>query len=135
MRMRMVAAVAVLVSAAVHLKMYADWGHTNDKIGPAFLMNAVGGVVIAVLLLTWRHWIPPLLAVGFGLSTLAAFVTAATVGLFGVSEHWTGFYVLTAAIAELVAVGAGLVVLQHELRPGPGAGTTAGDVGVRATHR
>src|SRR3954469_7170552 len=129
MRMRALAAAGVLVSGAVHFKMYFDWAHDNNKVGPAFLLNAGAGLVIAVLLLTWRHWIPPLLAVGFGLSTLAAFVTAATVGLFGVSEHWTGFYVLTAAIAELVAVGAGLVALQHELRPGPGAGTTAGDVG------
>ena len=33
---------------------------------------------------------PPLLAVGFGLSTLTAFVIAATVGLFGVEERLDG---------------------------------------------
>ncbi|WP_426564186.1 hypothetical protein ACPPVT_22220 [Angustibacter sp. McL0619] len=117
MRMRLLAAVAVLVSGGVHLKLYFDWAHENNKVGPAFLLNAVGGLVIAVLLMTWRHWLPPLLAVGFGLSTLAAFVTAATVGLFGVNEVWTGWAVWTAAVSELVAVVAGAMVLRQEFRP------------------
>ena len=115
----MLAAAGVLVSGAVHLKLYFDWAHENDKVGPAFLLNAAAGLVIGVLLLTWRHWLPPLLAVGFGLSTLAAFVTAATVGLFGVSESWTGWAVWTAAVSELVAVAAGAMVLAQELRRQP----------------
>ena len=119
MRMRALAAAGVLVSGAVHFKLYFDWAHENDKVGPAFLLNAGGGLVIAVLLIAWRHWIPPLLAVGFGVSTLAAFVTAAPVGLFGVSEAWTGWAVWTAAVAELVAIVAGALVLWQEYRPEP----------------
>ena len=117
MRVRLLAAAGLLVSGAVHLKLYFDWAHENDKVGPAFLLNAGAAVVIAALLIRWRHWIPPLLAVGFGLSTLAAFVTAATVGLFGVSEAWTGWAVWTAAVAELVAITAGAVMLWQESRP------------------
>jgi hypothetical protein len=123
MRMRALAAVAVLVSGAVHFKLYFDWAHDNDKVGPAFLLNAGAAVVIAVLLLRWRHWIPPLLSVGFGVSTLAAFVTAATVGLFGVSEAWTGWAVWTAAVAELVAIVAGLWILRQESRTEPQGST------------
>lgn len=126
MRMRGLAAAGVLVSGAVHLKLYFDWAHENDKVGPAFLLNAVAGLVIAVLLIGWRHWIPPLLAVGFGLSTLAAFVTAATVGLFGVSEAWTGWAVWTAAVSELVAVAAGAMVLWQESGPLPQRGSSVG---------
>jgi hypothetical protein len=114
MKFRLLAAAGVLVSGAVHFKLYFDWAHENDKVGPAFLLNAAGAIVIAALLIRWRHWIPPLLAVGFGLSTLAAFVTAATVGLFGVSEAWTGWAVWTAIVAELVAIAAGAMVLWHE---------------------
>ncbi len=113
MTMRMLAAVAVLVSAAVHLILWFD-GVRHQSVGPAFLLNAVGGVVIAVLLVAWRHWVPPLLAVGFGLSTLGAFVISATVGLLGVHEHWTGGYVWTAAVAEVVAILAGAVALSHD---------------------
>jgi hypothetical protein len=116
MRLRALAAAGVLVSGAVHFKLYFDWAHENDKVGPAFLLSAGAGLVIAVLLMGWRHWIPPLLAVGFGVSTLAAFVTAATVGLFGVSEAWTGWAVWTAAVSELVAVAAGVSVLWQESR-------------------
>src|SRR3954449_8577935 len=119
MRLRAMAAAGVLVSGAVHLKLYFDGPHENDKVVPAFLLNAGAGLVIAVLLMIWRHWAPPLLAVGFGLSTLAAFVTAATVGLFGVSEAWTGWAVWTAAAAELVAVAAGASVWWGGSRPEP----------------
>jgi hypothetical protein len=120
-KLRVVAAAAVLVSAAVHLYLWFDvFRHTN-VVGPAFMVNAIGGAVIAVLLLTWRHWMPLLLAVGFGAATLGAFIVAATVGLYGVHEHWTGWEVWTAAASEIVAiVAAGTVLLLREtpLRPG-----------------
>ena len=111
MRMRVLAATAVLVSAAVHLYLWFDGYREIEVVGPAFLLNAVGGAVIAVLLLVRRHWLPALLAVGFGVSTLAAFVISATVGLFGVEESWTGWAVWTAAVSEIVAVMAGILLL------------------------
>jgi hypothetical protein len=114
MYVRLVAAGAVLVSAVVHLKLWFD-GFRDLNVGPAFLMNAVGGLVIAVLLVTWRHWVPPLLSVGFGASTLGAFVIASTVGLFGLHEHWVGAYVWIAAVSEVVALVSGLVILAREL--------------------
>ncbi len=101
---RMLAAIAVLVSAAIHLYLWFDVFRHTDIVGPAFLLNAVGGVVIAVLLVTWRHWIPLALAIGFGVATLGAFIIATTVGLFGVHEHWTSWEVWTAAVAEAVAI-------------------------------
>jgi hypothetical protein len=112
MLFRLVTAVAVLVSAAVHLKLWFD-GFRHESVGPPFMLNAVGGVVITVLLLTWRHWVPAFLAVGFGIATLGAFTIAATVGLLGVHEHWTGVYVWTAAVAEVVAILAGAVLLSR----------------------
>ena len=110
---RTLAELAVLVSAAVHLVLWLD-GVRHQSVGPAFLLNAAGGVVIAVLLVSWRHWAPPLLAIGFGVSTLGAFVISATVGLLGVHEHWTGGYVWTAAVAEVVAILAGAVALSRD---------------------
>jgi hypothetical protein len=115
MRLRFLTALAVLVSAYVHLKLWFDGFRHLDKIGPAFMTNAIGGVVIAILLVAWRHWLPPLLAVGFGLSTLGAFLIAATWGLFGLHEHWVGWAVWTAAGAEVVAIVTGLVVLLNLL--------------------
>ena len=111
MNMRLVTAAAVLVSAAVHLYLWFDVFSGQAVVGPAFLLNAAGGLVIAVLLVRWQHWLPALLAVGFGVSTLGAFVVAATVGLFGVHEHWIGWPVWTAAVSEVVAVVGGAVLL------------------------
>jgi hypothetical protein len=111
MRMRILTALAVLVSAYVHLKLWFDGFRHMDKIGPAFMANAIGGVVIAILLVVWLHWLPPLLAVGFGFSTLGAFIISATWGLFGLHEQWVGWAVWTAAGAEVVAIVAGGVVL------------------------
>ena len=114
MTMRALAAIAVLVSAAVHLYLWFDGVRDDDVIGPAFMLNAVGGAVIAVLLLAWRHWIPPFLAVGFGLSTLAAFIISASVGLFGFESTWEGWEVWTAAAAEVVAVVSGALLLRED---------------------
>ncbi|HEU4513324.1 MAG TPA: hypothetical protein VFR87_09485 [Nocardioidaceae bacterium] len=116
MLLRTLTAVAVLVSAAVHLLLWFDGFRDIDVIGPLFLLNAVAGVVIAGLVLVWRHWLPLLAAVGFGASTLGAFVLSTTVGFFGVREMWQGVEVLTAAVSEAVAVVAGLAALVAERR-------------------
>ncbi|KRE96730.1 hypothetical protein ASG76_18470 [Nocardioides sp. Soil774] len=116
--MRVLAAVAVLVSAAVHLYLWLDFARDDAFLGPSFMLNAIGGAVIAVLLLAWRHWVPPFLALGFGLSTLLAFVLATTVGLFGTTARWSGWAVWVAATAEVVAIiaGARLLAVDNPLR-------------------
>ncbi len=112
MWLRIVTAAAALVSAVVHLLLWVDGYRDISVIGPAFLLNAVAGAVIAVLLLVWRHWVPAFLAAGFGASTLGAFVISATVGLFGVHERWTGGWVLTAAVSEVVCIVGGLLLMR-----------------------
>jgi len=121
MWMRIVGAAAVLVSAAVHLYLWVDGFRTMSVIGPAFLLNAVGGAVIAVLLVTWRSWVPALLTAGFGVSTLGAFILSATVGLFGLHERWVGWPVWTAAVSEVVAIVVGSLLLVRDL-PASSAG-------------
>jgi hypothetical protein len=114
MTMRWVAAAGVLVSGVVHLVLWFDGFRDIAWIGPLFLLNAAAGVVIAGLLLLWRSWPPPALAVGFGASTLGAFLLSATVGLLGVHEIFLGTWQITAGVAEVVAVVAGLAVLLRE---------------------
>ena len=121
MWIRIVGAAAVLVSAAVHLYLWFNGFRDLSVIGPAFLLNAVGGAVIAVLLATWRSWVPALLTAGFGVSTLGAFIVSATVGLFGLHEQWVGWPVWTAAVAEVVAIVVGALLLVRDL-PASSAG-------------
>lgn len=106
--MRFLGAAAALVSAAVHLYLWFDGVRDQDKIGPLFMVNAVAGAVIAVLLVTWKHWVPLFLLFGFGASTLGAFIISSTAGLFGIHTSWDGWDEYTAATAEIVAMLAAL---------------------------
>lgn len=114
MTTRVLAAVAALVSAAVHLWLWFEGVRDQDVIGPAFMVNAIAGAVIAVLLVTWRHWLPLFLAVGFGVSTLGAFIISTTVGLFDVHASWEGWDEWLAAASEVVIIVAGLWALRAE---------------------
>ncbi len=111
-------AAAVLLSAVVHLELWANGMNAVAVIGPAFLVNAVGGVVVAIALLLWRHWLPPAAALAFGAATLGAFVISTTdAGLLGVHETWNGVPQMLAAISEAAAIGLAAAVLLTERRP------------------
>lgn len=114
MRMRMLASVAVLVSAGIHLKLWFDVFRHTDVVGPAMLLNFFGGVVIALLLISWRNWLPLVLAVGFGASTLGAYIISTTSGLYGVHQKWSGWEPFTAAAVEIIAIIVGGVLLRRE---------------------
>ena len=114
--LRWVVAVAVVVSAVVHLLLWRDGMRDVAVVGPAFLVNAVAGVVIGVALVTWRHWLPLLAAVGFGAATFGAYLMSMTVGFFGVREQvWTAEAVVS-AVTEVAAVVLGVVSLWVERR-------------------
>lgn len=110
-------AAAVLLSAVVHLELWANGMNAVAVVGPAFLANAVGGVLIAIAVLIWRHWLPTAAALAFGVATLAAFVVSTTDGgFFGVHETWDGVPQMLAAISEAAAVLLAVVVLLAERR-------------------
>lgn len=111
---RWITAAAVLVSAVVHLYLWNEGMRDVDVIGPAFLLNGVGGAVIAVAVVAWRHWLPLLAAAGFGAATLGAYVMSRTVGLAGVHETiWTTEAVIS-AVVEVLAIVFALVAWRAE---------------------
>lgn len=110
MRLRILGAVALIVSAAVHGYLWFD-GVRNQSVGPMFLVNVVAGVVIAVMLLRWEHWVPAFLTLGFGGATLGAFIISTTVGLLGIKSQWSGLAVFLAAAAEIVCIVVGATLL------------------------
>lgn len=118
---RGLAAAGVLLSAEVHFDLwYTDNFRVIDTIGPLFLLNAIGGLVIGLSLLCWRHWLPALAAAGFGAATLIAFYLSVTIGLFNFKEIATGEPQVLAEVAEYVAVVFGLLAAwmswQHSRR-------------------
>jgi hypothetical protein len=106
---RYVTAIAVLVSAAVHFQQFLAGYSSVSVIGPLFILNAIGGVVIAIAIFAWRHWLPTFLAAGFGALTVAGYWYSVLFGLFGFQETVVGGWpVVVAEIAEYLAVVFGL---------------------------
>src|SRR5438874_2168570 len=110
---RVVAALLILIGGAIHLKLYFDSYRDvpNANLGRSFLLNAAASLVVAVLLVVWRH--PLALVAGLVLvnATLIAFAVSRTSkGIFGFTE--TGFNPSPEAVLSLVfEIGAAVVLL------------------------
>jgi len=113
MTIRVIGALAALVSAAVHLYLWFDGVKDQGTVGALFVVNVVAGVVIAWLLLKWSSWEPLFLLFGFGGATLVAFLIAETVGLFGIKTDWS-WYAWLAAASEIIAILGGIAGIVRE---------------------
>jgi hypothetical protein len=107
--LRALTALAVLVSGLCHgyLYFFDGWGDI-DVIGPLFMVNAISGIVIAVLVLAWRHWFSLFLAFGFSVVTASAFLISRWWGLFGIQDRAWGWSQILCLIAEAVGALAAL---------------------------
>ncbi|UZN03809.1 hypothetical protein [Cellulomonas sp. S1-8] len=116
--LRALVCACLMLSAVVHLDLWATGMRSVDIVGPAFLLNGVGGIVLGVLVLVWRHWLPLLGAIGFGVATLGAFILATTPGgLFEVHSRWSGTPEWLAAISEIGVIALGIVTIVVGRRP------------------
>jgi hypothetical protein len=110
---RWLAAALVLGGGAIHLKLYFDRyrDFPDANLGRSFLLNAAASLVVAILLVVWRH--PLSLVAGLVLvnATLIGFALSRTsTGIFGFTE--TGFNPSPEAVLSLVfEIGAALVLL------------------------
>jgi hypothetical protein len=109
--LRAVVAASLLGSAWVHYVVWQDWASETEVVGPLFLVNVVAGVVIALAVLLWHHWLPVLAAIGFGLATLGAYVLSLTTGFFGVTEQFATQAELWGVITEAACVVFGIPLL------------------------
>ncbi|HEY0496523.1 MAG TPA: hypothetical protein VGD48_12315 [Kutzneria sp.] len=119
--LRIVVAVALLGSAGVHYFLFTQ-GYPGI-VTPLFLLNAIGGLVLAIAVLAWRHWLPALGALGFGVLTLGSYVLAATVGFLGQHDEFNSQPEYWSVITEVVCIigGAALLALHSRARVGAGA--------------
>ena len=107
---RITGAALLAAMGVIHLVLWLQGYRVVAVIGPGFMVNAVGGIALAVAVLLVSARLLPLVA---GLSalfmagTLAALIISLTVGLFGVNEQLDGQLVPTSLIVEAI----GTVVL------------------------
>src|SRR5215218_9392674 len=118
---RVVAALLLLASGILHLRLYFD-SYRHTDVGGPFLLQAVAALVVAVALVVWRRPISLVAGllvidatlIGFGLSRTSR-------GVFGFTE--SGFEpspdVAINLTIEIVAAVVLVVLLFLELRPEP----------------
>jgi hypothetical protein len=84
---QLVSAILLLVMGGIHLYLVVDG--VGGLLGVLFLLNAVGGLVLAIAMTVLRRRLLSLatvLSLLFMAGTLLALVLALTVGLFGIRE-------------------------------------------------
>jgi hypothetical protein len=110
---RWLAAALVLAGGAIHLKLYFDSyrDFPNANLGRSFLLNAVASLVVAVLLVVWRHPLSLVAGLVWVNATLIGFALSRTdTGIFGFTE--SGFNPSPEAVLSLIfEIGAALVLL------------------------
>lgn len=119
---RILSGVALLAMAGIHLYLVFDG--VGGLLGVLFVLNTIGGVVLAIAMVAApRRFLLPVsvLSLLFMVGTLLALVLALTVGLFGITETLDFTLVPTTLVVESI----GSVVL---------AVTTALAVRLRRTH-
>jgi hypothetical protein len=102
-------AVCVLGSGVIHLYLWGkQFGYRSiPTIGPLFLIQGIGCLLIGLLTLITRRLAMVLVAAGTMVASFCALIIAVEVGLFGWQDSWSAAYALTALYEEI----AGAVLL------------------------
>ena len=100
---RIIGAGLLAAMAGIHVYLWGDGYREIATIGLLFLLNGIGGGVLALaVLFTPNRWLPLVagLSALFTLGTLLALIVSLTVGLFGIQEQLQTPYVVTTIVVE-----------------------------------
>jgi hypothetical protein len=100
-----VAGAALLAwSAEIHLHLWMDGYRHIPTIGPLFLFQAIGGLVLAAVVAATRRLILTLVGVAFLGSTIGGLVISAWVGLFGFHDGFDAPFAHLSLVVEAAGV-------------------------------
>ena len=117
--LRLACAGLLIWVGAIHLHLWSEGYRDIPTVGPLFLADAVGGFVLAAILLVWPRPVAGLLGAGFMASTLGGLIVSINFGLFGFRESSGASFVVETIILESVGT-----VTCWPGRPPPGGGLT-----------
>ena len=100
--LRLVCAGLLVWVGTIHLHLWMEGYRDIPTVGPLFLADAVGGLVLAAVLLVWPRPLAGLLGAGFMISTLGGLILSLNVGLFGFRESFEASFVVETIILESV---------------------------------
>jgi hypothetical protein len=108
-----VGALLVLWSGYIHFHL---WNETDGyrkiaTIGPLFLAQAIGGLVVALLIVAVRRVWAAIIGIGFAASTAVGFLLTVGLakGLFNFKESWAAPFAGLAFAVEIAAIAVLLV--------------------------
>lgn len=88
----------------IHLHLWLEGYRQIPTDGPLFLLDAVAGFVLALVLLAWPRPLAGLLAAGYVGSTLGALIISLNVGLFGFRESIFASFVTESLSIETITL-------------------------------
>ena len=100
--LRLACAALLVWVAVIHLHLWTEGYRDIPTVGPLFLTDAVGGFLLAAVLLVWGRPLAGLLGAGFMISTLGGLVVSLNFGLFGFRESSEASFVIETGILESV---------------------------------
>jgi len=119
----MVAGAALLAwSAGIHLDLWRAGFESIPTIGWLFLMQAVGGFAVALVVLVSRRLLPALAGVAMLASTIGGLVWSVEWGLFGFKDSFEAPFVgesLTVEAAGIAVLCAASVLRLRDARKDP----------------
>ena len=86
----------------IHLHLWLEGYRHIPTNGPLFLLDAIAGFALAVVLLAWPRPLVGLLAAGYTAATLVALIISLSVGLFGFQESISASYVTETLVIETI---------------------------------
>jgi hypothetical protein len=93
---------------AIHLHLWSEGYRHLPTNGPLFLVDAIGGFILAAILLVWPRPLAGLVGTGFMAATLGALIISINGGLFGFQESIHAAFVVESILLESIG---GLVLL------------------------
>jgi len=121
-------ALLALWSAYIHFHL---WNETNGyrhiaTIGPLFLAQSIGGLVVGILVVAFRRVWTAIIGIGFAASTAVGFLLTVglTKGLFNFKESWAApfaglAFTVEVAATVVLALGGGLCLVGSRPRLAP----------------
>ena len=103
-----VGALLILWSAFIHFHLWdeTDGYRTIPTIGPLFLAQSMGGLVVAVVVVAARRVWAAIIGIGFAASTMVGFLLTVGLpkGLFNFKESWAAPFAGLAFSVEIAAI-------------------------------
>lgn len=110
-------AAMVGTSAVIHLHLWMIGYKHIHLIGPAFLFQAVSGLLLAAVMVAYRRLITVLAGLAFCVGSVIALVLSATVGFLGLhdglSVPWAGWSLTCEIAGVVVLLACGGLMLQR----------------------